>query len=319
MSTKFIALACVALALLGGITTYVLDRRHHRCVSDAVYVNSDIVCGEQDTIRKTGYTETRNQVLRYIEGQKPKGVTSVSVYFRDLERGPVMGIAELEAFAPASLLKLPLAFVFMNAAETQPEVLTHQVTYTGSSTVAMQREQPRHSAQQGQTYTIESLLRMMLSYSDNASYEVLEQFLHNMPDRMTLRLETFQELGLIDPKDRVETTITVRGYASLLRILFNASYLSIEGSETVLSWLAASDFQRGLVAGVPAEIPVAHKFGERNFEGDLKELHDCGIVYFPNNPYLLCVMTRGTDWQALEETISTISRMMYEEVDSRRL
>jgi hypothetical protein len=51
----------------------------------------------------------------------------------------------------------------------------------------------------------------------------------------------------------------------------------------------------------------------------LNQLHDCGIIYYPGNPYLLCVMTRGTDWSALEKTIQTISAMTYKEVDSRKL
>ncbi len=134
-----------------------------------------------------------------------------------------------------------------------------------------------------------------------------------------MRMETFQEIGLIDPKDRVEATITVRGYASLFRILFNASYLNVENSEKVLSWLSETEYRSGLVAGVPADVKVAHKFGERLYANDIKELHDCGIIYFPENPYLLCVMTRGSDFAALEALISEISRILYEEINSRRL
>ncbi len=80
-----------------------------------------------------------------------------------------------------------------------------------------------------------------------------------------------------------------------------------------------------VVAGVPSTVDVAHKFGERTTlasdteSTETKQLHDCGIVYFPENPYLLCVMTRGTDFKVLEGIISDISRMVYEEVDSRRL
>lgn len=314
-----IVLSGGTLALVCGVLIGKALPDTHDCIGDYQFVNSDVVCGEVDVIRKTGYVETRSTILAQIESAKSHGVENVAVYFRDLERGPVFGINELDAFAPASLLKLPLAFVFMSAAEDQPAVLAHSLTYNGETSVAGQRTAPRESAQNGEEYTIEELLRMMLAYSDNASYEVLEGFLNKEPQRMQLRHDAFQELGLIDPKDRVETTISVRGYASLFRILYNASYLNVEHSERVLRWLSESDYMPGLVAGVPEGVVVAHKFGERFREDGTKELHDCGIVYVPGNPYLLCVMTRGSDWAAQEELIGTISRTVYEEVESRRL
>lgn len=290
-----------------------------RCMADYQFVNPDVACGESDVIRKTGYAEMRGTLLEQIRSAEKSGVERVSVYFRDLERGPVMGINELDAFAPASLLKLPLAFVFLSAAEDQPALLQQKITFSGTTSRALQRIEPLESAEQGNEYTVDELLRMMIAFSDNASYEILEGFLGNAPQRMLLRLETFQELGLIDPKDRVESTITVRGYSSLFRILYNASYLSVDNSDKMLAWLVASEYTDGIVRGVPAGTIVAHKFGERSHDDGANELHDCGIIYYPDNPYLLCIMTRGTDWDAQTRLIEEISRTVYEEVDSRRL
>ena len=91
-------------------------------------------------------------------------------------------------------------------------------------------------------------------------------------------------------------------------------------SEKAIALIADADYNKGIEAGVPVDIEVAHKFGEREFEtGGLKQFHDCGIVYYPNNPYLLCVMTRGWAIDKLQDTISTISKMVYEEFNSRRL
>ncbi len=294
--------------------------RQIRCERAYSYINPDVVCGSPDVIKKVGYAETRSNIEDYIAEETTKGhLTSASLYFRDLAHGPVFGIDELEPFAPASLLKLPLAFVFLFASENQPALLQKKVRYEGLSTTDAQRVKPRESATPGTPYEIQELLRMMIQFSDNASYEALDAFISAEPNREMLRRETFQEIGLIDPKDRVEETITVRGYSSLFRILYNASYLDDRDSELLLSWLAASDYGRGLAAGVPQGTTVAHKFGERYFPDGRKQLHDCGIVYFPRNPYLLCVMTKGDDWTALENVIATISRMVYEEVDSRRI
>ena len=71
-------------------------------------------------------------------------------------------------------------------------------------------------------------------------------------------------------------------------------------SEKALGLLQKSEFHKGLVAGVPSGTIVAHKFGERDgLTIGEKQLHDCGIIYYPGNPYLLCVMTRGDNFDEL--------------------
>jgi hypothetical protein len=65
-------------------------------------------------------------------------------------------------------------------------------------------------------------------------------------------------------------------------------------------------------------MPVAHKFGIRDIAGEQeKQFHDCGIVYYPKRPYLLCVMTRGNDIQQAIAFIREVSRRVYDQVDIR--
>lgn len=321
MPRRFVIPLVLLVGVLAGASAARFSAQVARtgCEAEFRYLNGRVLCGDTDVIRKTSYAATKRDIENLIAAAKGDGVTSAAVYFRDLVHGPVFGINELTAFAPASLLKLPTAMVFMNAAEQQEGVLGAQVRYEGEAAVGEQRIPPRESAKEGETYAISDLLHMMLSFSDNASYQALDGFLRQEPQRQALRKETFQELGLLDPESRTETTLSVRGYASLYTLLFNASYLNPADSEQVLSWLSESGYREGLVAGVPASVTVAHKFGERIRDDDTKELHDCGIVYFPGNPYLLCVMTRGSDWDALTRLIADISKTVYTEVDSRRL
>ncbi len=312
------SVACLAIGALSG--TLIAWHRISTCGDAYSFINTEVICGKPDVIQKTGYKETREEIARFIEGERNKGgLSEASVYFRDLKHGPVFGINEFAEFAPASLLKLPLSLVFLSSAEDQPEVLAAKIQYIGTSTVSDQRIQPSRSAAPNHAYSIDELLEMMIVYSDNASYEALESFLAAVPHRIQLREEVFQELGLIDPRDRIESAVNVRGYASIFRILYNVSYLNAELSEKVLAWLSRSEFKEGIVAGVPAGVAVAHKFGERILDDDTKQLHDCGVVYYEENPYLLCIMTRGNDWAELAHVIGTISGMVYREVDSRRL
>ena len=80
--------------------------------------------------------------------------------------------------------------------------------------------------------------------------------------------------------------------------------------------LAQSEFKAGLVSGVPATIEVAHKFGEHSEEG-MVQLHDCGIVYYPRHPYLLCIMSKGPNFEFLDDAIVGVSKIVYGAVDEQ--
>ena len=101
---------------------------------------------------------------------------------------------------------------------------------------------------------------------------------------------------------------------------YNATYLSQEYSEKALKLLTEPDIP-GIRAGVPTTITVAQKFGERSVydtNNNLtdRELHDCGIVYKPGSPYLLCVMSRGKDFDTMAKNISDLSALVYQNIDN---
>lgn len=75
----------------------------------------------------------------------------------------------------------------------------------------------------------------------------------------------FNSIGVSFTDSDNEMTLSVKDYASFFRILYNSSYLTKEHSEEILEFLAKAEYVNGLVAGVPSNITVAHKFGERTF------------------------------------------------------
>ena len=111
--------------------------------------------------------------------------------------------------------------------------------------------------------------------------------------------------------------MTVKTYASFFRILYNGTYLTQRDSEHLLSLLSQSSFTQGLIAGLPTDMVVAHKFGEASLPDGTHQLHDCGIVYKPNQPYLICVMTKGTNFNTLAGVISHISKTVYKTIQSQ--
>jgi len=240
----------------------------------------------------------------------------VSVYFRDLNNGPWMGINEKEAFSPSSLLKVPLMMSVYQLAQQNPKILDTKVLYNGTENKdANQNVKPSIELEPKLEYTYEQLVDRMIIYSDNNAAKLLSQEV-----KEAAFFRPYDELGIDAPVlQRGEYYLKVKDYATFFRVLFNASYLTREYSEKALGLLLKSEFHDGLVAGVPSGVLVAHKFGERIWE-DTKEhqMHDCGIVYFPNNPYLLCVMTRGSDFSSLSTVIRDISKLVYDEIAAQR-
>ncbi len=280
-------------------------------------------------INKTEYANMREALETYISEKKESGtVSDVGIYFRDLKNGPTLGIREYDEFITASLLKIPTLIVYLRLAEKNPAILKESLVIQESaihSIQAVQNIEPKEPLFVNTSYTIEELLRRLVVYSDNTALVTLNDHLRVLEPDVDILLETFKELGLMPDVVEGDYTLTVKRFSSVFYLLYNATYLSPEMSAKALEYLSQSAYTDGLVAGVPTTTPVAHKFGERTIESQegtgttLRQLHDCGIVYYPENPYLLCVMTKGSDFKNLSTTIADISRMVYEEVDSRRI
>jgi len=257
----------------------------------------------------------RDTLLDTIHRRKTLGITShVSVYFRDLNSTAELGIDEAEVFSPASLFKVPVLMAALRAAEKDSTILDRQSVFdVTEANVMHQNIRPRRELTLGQSYTLWAYLEQMIIESDNRATSKVAEFISPADYR-----RIFQDVGVPVPSlDGGDSDVTVAQYASFFRILYNASYLGPEMSERALALLSRIRFVAGLVAGVPAGIPVAHKFGERRYTGGptvANQLHDCGVVYFPGRPYLLCLMTRGQDVDALAQTLRELSAQVYQHI-----
>jgi beta-lactamase class A len=278
-------------------------------------------CLQRPVVSKRAYIDLKSKLTSYIEDKKTNGdIGHVSIYFRDLERGPTLGMDEHTAFSPASLLKLPMMITYYQLAEEQPGLLDTTVTINSNFNEHFQFFPPSKTLQGGQQYTLDELVTRMIKYSDNQAYFFLRDYLQVLAPNEDRLGKTFIALGIIDPKDDLDQTLSVKTYASIFVQLYNSTFFNDEAwSEKALAVLAEAEFDRGLRQGIPTNLELAHKFGERtNLSENLNQLHDCGIVYYPNNPYLLCIMSQGRDFNKLSETIGEISQMVYEEFDSRK-
>lgn len=248
------------------------------------------------------------------ENLKSGAATDTAIYFRDLNNGPWYGINERVKFRPASLLKVPIAMAFYKAAEDDPGLLKRRYRFTAEVPLPDNRTPsvvPSRKIQPGREYSVEELIDAMIRYSDN---QALYMLFGVIPERYLRDL--YKALGVEnDVLDKADGMLSMRSFGTFYRILFNASYLNRANSEKLLKLLCESEYKNALVAGVPPGTVVAHKFGEGGPKIGDRQLQDCGIVYYPGRPYLLCVMAKGPRLADLEAYIKNVSAFVYARVD----
>ena len=324
ISAKRVRLGAYLLTLsLGVVIGFSLHRVAPRKKPTAVierragtfnHVNPLLACDmAEDVLRTEEIRPFKEKIASYLNSRRDqRGVSSVSVYYRELNDGPWFSIGETERFVPASLRKLPLMIALLKMAERgdAPPLLERRVKADLAGDYnAKQNIKPSQMLVPGQEYTVRDLLTRMIVFSDNNAFMLLTRVVD--PSELD---RVYATLRMQNPENRKDDSfLSVQTYASFFRVLYNATYLSKEASDWALQILAQSEFKAGLVSGVPATVEVAHKFGEHSEEG-MVQLHDCGIVYYPRHPYLLCLMSKGPTFEFLDDAIVGVSKMVYESV-----
>lgn len=241
------------------------------------------------------------------------GSINTSVYFRDMNNGPIIEINTENKFMPASLLKVPVMISYFKKAELDSSILNKKVTFDAEKNLGfVQTIPPEKQLVIGKTYTVEELINQMIDYSDNQALSLLWPLISVEEYKKLYKQLGVDENVVEDPT----YSITVKEYSRFFRVLFNSSYLSQDSSEKALRILSESHFKEGIRSKIPQSIPVADKFGERQIDENSTQIHDCGIVYYPKHPYMLCIMTSGKDQKKLIDTVSQISGFVFDKIDS---
>lgn len=258
-----------------------------------------------------------NKIEDFINTEQQTGeLLNAAVFLSELNQGKWIGINEDEKYPPASMMKVVIAVAYLKRSEDYPSTLEKRLTYTASLSQLLKQNSlnAESNLKVQESYRVEDLMNAMLVYSDNGAEFLL---LDNIEDSYLNSI--YHVLNIDNPEISGNNfTISPRSYSLFFRILYSATYLSKENSEKALAILSRTTFNDGIVAGVPKSTPVAHKFGQHvtTQNGVIQdiELHDCGIVYNPNTPYLICIMTKGNSIEELKKTIKSISQLAYENI-----
>lgn len=230
------------------------------------------------------------------------------IYFLFLNSAAWLGLNERDLLPAASTIKVPLAMSIYRLAEEGK--LNMQDTYKLDQLDLDDNFGTLYKVGADKTFTIQELVGIMLQYSDNTAARAL--------------LHVTELVGIKDPFsdvynamgwEKVEfgskptyININMKTLSNMFISLYNATYLNVTDSEVVLHYLDLSTFDQQIVAGIPAGILVAHKIGIDEVSNTYS---DCGIVYQPHYPYILCVGVQGESQVEADAFMKSVSQKVY--------
>ena len=286
------------------------DSSRYQFINPLIYVDNSSIVFEE-------LTPLKYELEDFISTQVAENkIDQASVYFRNLNSGHWTGVDEDEKYVPASIFKVPTVMMYLKLAEDNPGIVEQKSFYKRNPN-ERQNYPPTEQLMDG-WYPVNQLIWRSLVESDNAANIALAAPKENELAQLlkTLRLP-------ILPKTGEEDFVSPREVSIIFRSLYSSTYLLDSYSEQLLALLTQTTFNKGLTQGVSPSVKVAHKFGEHTvyYTDPSKtpdyELHDCGIIYYPKKPYLLCVMTKGKKLGYLEGTIGQLSTITFSFMSGR--
>lgn len=264
------------------------------------------------------YSDARKDIKTITAKKEYSDITHFSLYFKDLSTGLWFGISEEEEYIPASLFKIPIAISYFKKAIDDTSLFNKMLTYSNEEATQINSVQNLDGTtlQVGSAYSIKSLLSKMIVDSDNGA----QRLLANNIDQKYLN-DLFSIVEIKGPAQN-HYYISPKEYSFFLRMLYNGSYLGLNKSEQLLELMSQTAFPYGIKKGVPEDVPVIHKFGSINFidkqtNMETTGIHDCGIVYNTDKPYLLCIMTEGGNQQIALKEIEEVSAYLFSYVSGK--
>lgn len=178
----------------------------------------------------------------------------------------------------ASLIKLPVVAAFYHQVEEGEYSLDDELA--GS--------------------TMGQLAGISLSHSDNDAWQALQKEIGEA------RINSLMlDWGMTDTslEDNISTAEDIGLFFSKL---YQGRILSEEYKNRMLEDLTNTIYEEQIPAGVPKGIRVAHKVGYLN-----DVVSDAAIVYFPDNPYVLVIMSQETNPNLAKEEFPKIVNELY--------
>jgi len=269
---------------------------------------SQRILREYDRDLLINFSPLRRELRQLINGDFGN---DFSLYFEYLPTGVSIGVNEKTEFISASLMKVPLVMAYLHKKEASG--------IEEDPTVTIEEKHIDRDFgdlwQKGAGFKIHlsEVVGLALRESDNTAINLISSNISQEDYQFILE-------GLDLPlkvESNKQAFITTKGYSSIFKALYFSALLSKDNSQYVLDLLTKSIFLDKLAAGVPDNIPIAHKVGV--YYGTQNPVFaDCGIIYLEKRNYLLCMASRSDEATATER-MKRVSETVYHFVSSTEL
>lgn len=239
------------------------------------------------------------------------GVIAVAV--RDISRGRALDLRPEEVFPSASVIKVPILVELMARVEAGELRLDQRVRLRDADRVDGSGVLPM--LHEGLELTLEDLAHLMITVSDNTASNMLIDLLGC--DRINARLaglgltRTQLQRKFYDFEARekgLDNWATAAELADLLVGIERREVVSAAASERMLAIMKRQQFDGKIPKLLPPGTEVANKTGTISTAN-----HDIGIIYAPDGPLALAVLTRDIAASAVAEGgIRHIARLAYD-------
>ncbi|MDP2128898.1 MAG: serine hydrolase [Pseudohongiella sp.] len=194
------------------------------------------------------------------------------------------------AYHPASTIKLLLIAALMQQVDAGRLSLDNTVAVSAADIVGgMGRLQSETVPQQ---VTLRRLAELTVTISDNTATNVLVDAvgydaMAALANQLGLKTMQFgrKMFEAAQPPLR-DNYIDARDALELLAQIYKGDFLGNDSRRQILEWMSAQTVKSKIAAGIPAQVPVAHKTGEN---GPVS--HDIGYILMPGREVALVIFS----------------------------
>ncbi len=269
-----------------------------------------VICGvglvwifHSHTQKKEGQHSLQDAVQQVLKSKSG----TFGIYIKNLKTGESYGFNSGKYFATGSLYKLWVMSTVVQEIEKgkiqKDEILSDDVDHLN---------QEFHIASEDAdltdgtiTLSVNDALTQMVTISHNYAALLLTQ---KISEEAISKFLTDNKLSYSHLGGTNGVPVSTASDVSLfLEKLYKGQLGNPSSTSYMIDLLKSQQFKEKLPKYLPSNTVIAHKTGELDSFS-----HDAGIVYAPNGPYIIVVLSKSTNSYDANDTIGKISKAVYD-------
>ena len=228
--------------------------------------------------------------------------TNYSVLVKDLHSDFSAGINDSLIYNAASVNKVPILAAIYDKAK-QGEIDFDKIITLQSDDIQDYGTGKIRYDPPGTTYSIKTLIQLMIQKSDNTAAFILGNYIVKLDD-----IQSYVNALGMSQTDIVGNKTSNKDMALLFQKIYQKQITTPALSEELLGLLTDSDFEDRIPALLPKEAIVYHKIGTGT-----GAVHDVGIVVHGNTAYYVGIFTSDiTDEEQAAALMAKVSKAIYD-------